>query len=82
MQNPELIHPEQTSVVCIGASNLVRGMPAVAALSRNRFGNSTEIYSVSGHGRSYLGKSSFFFRTLPGILESGLWEKLSEKKDI
>ena len=80
MQNPEPILPENASVVCIGASNLVRGVPAVAALSRNRFGKNTEIYSVSGHGRSYLGRSSFFFRTLPGILDSGLWEKLSGKK--
>ncbi len=79
MQNPEPILPENTSVVCIGASNLVRGIPAVAALSRNRFGRNTEIYSVSGHGRSYLGRSSFFFRTLPGILDSGLWKKLSDK---
>lgn len=79
MQNPEPILPENASVVCIGASNLVRGMPAVAALARNRLGKNTEIYFVSGHGRSYLGRSSFFFRTLPGILDSGLWEKLSDK---
>jgi hypothetical protein len=63
-------------VVAIGASNLTRGFQTVVATARSAWGPDVEIVAALGHGRSYGSTSHFLVRRLPGILESGLWQRL------
>jgi len=68
--------PEVARVVAFGASNLTRGLPAVVAAARAAWGPEVQILAALGHGRSYGARSRVGVRTLPGILESGLWRAL------
>jgi hypothetical protein len=63
-------------IVALGASNLLRGLPTVVAAARAMWGPAVEVLAANGHGRSYGVRSTFLGRTLPGILECGLWEEL------
>ena len=63
-------------LVALGASNLTRGLQAVVAAARESWGSRTEILAALGHGRSYGAPSQFLCRSLPGILQCGLWEAL------
>jgi hypothetical protein len=68
--------------VLLGASNLVRSMPTVletAILSR---GSALEVFFACGHGRSYGMSSRVLGRTLPGIVECGLWEALAARPPL
>jgi hypothetical protein len=60
-------------VIALGASNLVFGFGDLVALSRAAWGRDVEVLAALGHGRSYGAASRVAFRTLPGILECGLW---------
>jgi hypothetical protein len=62
--------------IALGASNLSRGFDAVVSTVRISYGPEVEILAAHGHGRSYGAHSRVLFRTLPGILQSGLWSKL------
>jgi hypothetical protein len=66
-------------VVALGASNLTRGFRTVVAAARETWGPDVEVIAALGHGRSYGGESRFLGRTLPGILESGLWRELERR---
>jgi hypothetical protein len=63
-------------VVALGASNLTRGFQTVVATARAAWGPDVEMVAALGHGRSYGAQSRVVVRTLPGILQSGLWRKL------
>lgn len=63
-------------VVLLGASNLTRGLPTVLRTTRRHCGGRLSAWIAAGHGRSYGMPSTVFGRTLPGILESDLWETL------
>jgi len=63
-------------VVALGASNLTLGLRSVVSASRAAWGPKVEILAALGHGRSYGAQSRLILRTLPGILESGLWPAL------
>jgi hypothetical protein len=65
-------------VVALGASNLTRGLPALMAAAREEWGPEVEVLAALGLGRSYGIPSRILVRTLPGILESGLWRTLEE----
>jgi hypothetical protein len=65
-------------VVALGASNLTRGFQTVVATSREAWGPDVEVIAALGHGRSYGSESRVLARTLPGILQSGLWRQLEE----
>lgn len=65
-----------TRIVALGASNLTRGFHTVVATARSMAGPEVEVVAALGHGRSYGMASRLFVRTLPGILESGLWQRL------
>ena len=52
-------------------------MYIVLATARAEWGADVELLAALGHGRSYGGRSQFVGRSLPGILESGLWPQLS-----
>jgi hypothetical protein len=68
--------PPATRLVALGASNLTRGLQAVVSTARRTWGPEVEILGALGHGRSYGVESRVAFRTLPGILECGLWREL------
>src|SRR5262245_22793414 len=63
-------------VVALGASNLTLGFQNVVATARTAWGPGVEVVAALGHGRSYGANSTVVIRTLPGILQSGLWRKL------
>lgn len=65
-----------TRVIAIGASNLTRGFHMFVATARAAWGHDVEIVTAQGLGRSFCGASRVHFRSLPGILECGLWERL------
>jgi hypothetical protein len=63
-------------VVALGASNLTRGFQTVVATARAEWGPDVEVIAALGHGRSFGSESRVIARTIPGILESGLWDQL------
>jgi hypothetical protein len=67
---------EVARVVALGASNLTRGFRTVVSAARAAWGPEIQVLAALGHGRSYGAPSRVVFRTLPGILESGLWQTL------
>lgn len=69
-------------VVALGASNLTRGFQTVISTARSVWGPDVEVLAALGHGRSYGAPSLFGFRTLPGILKSGLWAELERRPRI
>jgi hypothetical protein len=68
---------EITRVVALGASNMTRGLQTIVSTARSAWGPGIEVLGALGHGRSYGVPSRVVIRTLPGILESGLWQTLS-----
>jgi len=69
-------------VVALGASNLTRGFQTVVSTARAAWGPGVEILAALGHGRSYGARSRLAFRSLPGILESGLWRELESLPQV
>ena len=67
---------EVARVVALGASNLTSGFRTLVAAARSAWGPEIQVLAALGHGRSYGAPSRVVFRTLPGILESGLWRAL------
>lgn len=71
--------PPPFRVVALGASNLTRGLHTVVSAARETWGPGVEVVAALGHGRSYGASSRVAVRTLPGILESGLWRELESR---
>lgn len=69
-------------VVALGASNLTRGLPVLVAAARARSGPDVEVMAALGLGRSYGMESRVLARTLPGILDSGLWKALETRPAV
>ncbi len=63
--------------MALGASNLTLGFETVLATARSAWGNDVEVMAALGYGRSYGAASTIAMRTLPGILQSGLWSELT-----
>ncbi len=75
--------PPARRVVLLGASNLTRGISTVVETAQRVCGGgSLEVLSALGHGRSYGITSTVLGRTLPSILECGLWEALEARSDV
>lgn len=70
--------PGRPRAVLLGASNLTLGLSTVVDLARSRLGSPLRILGAVGHGRSYGTPSTVLGRTLPGILQCGLWEAFGE----
>lgn len=62
--------------MALGASNLTLGFHTVVSTSRQHWGPDVEVLAALGYGRSYGAPSRVLVRTLPGILQSGLWQEL------
>jgi hypothetical protein len=69
-------------VVALGASNLTRGFQTVVATARAAWGPDVQVVAALGHGRSYGACSRLIVRTLPGILESRLWQQLESSPPV
>ncbi len=69
-------------VVLLGASNIARSISIVFDSARAVWGSPLDIVAATGHGRSYGMTSSVFGRTLPGILQSGLWDALATRPPV
>jgi hypothetical protein len=74
--------PAPKRVVALGASNLTRGFPILVSAARARGGPDVEVLAALGLGRSYGMPSRVLARTLPGILDSGLWKALAERPPL
>lgn len=61
-------------VILLGASNLSRGIATVVDVCHRLWGRPLDVMAAIGHGRSYGARSSVFFRSLPSILHSELWD--------
>lgn len=64
-------------LVALGASNLTLGLASLVAVARSQWGSDVEVMTALGYGRSYGMPSTVGVRTLPGILECGLWPALA-----
>jgi hypothetical protein len=69
-------------VIALGASNLTRGFQSVVCAARAAWGPEVEVLAALGHGRSYGVRSRVLVRSLPGILESGLWPTLESRRQL
>jgi hypothetical protein len=65
-------------LIALGASNLTRGLAMLVGTARGQWGRDVDVLAALGHGRSYGATSRVLLRSLPGILESGLWRRLEE----
>ncbi|MEE3369524.1 MAG: hypothetical protein VX346_09300 [Planctomycetota bacterium] len=66
-------------VILLGASNLTRGISTVVEIAKTKWGTPLDIMSALGHGRSYGKTQRVLGRTLPAIIECGLWQDLDER---
>lgn len=66
------IRSNRSSLIVLGASNVVNCTPEIAAVGQSVFGP-FDLFLAAGHGRSYLKKSTVLWRTLPGISDSRIW---------
>ena len=69
-------------LLLFGASNLVRGLPTVVRWARAAWGDPLDVLAALGFGRSYGMPSSVPFRTLPSIVECGLWRALEGRPPV
>ncbi|MHC4948701.1 MAG: hypothetical protein ACYTG1_10620 [Planctomycetota bacterium] len=76
MPQPAASGPARPRLVLLGASNVTRGLSTVVETARRVAGGPVEIVAALGHGRSYGMTSRVLARTLPAILECGLWPAL------
>lgn len=74
--------PDVARVIALGASNLTRGFQTVVSTARAAWGPDVEVVAALGHGRSYGSHSRVVIRTLPGILESGIWRQLESRSAV
>jgi hypothetical protein len=63
----------QTPVILIGASNLTLGWHSLLRQLRAACQGPLDVHVVAGMGRSYIKPARFAHRSLPAILDCGLW---------
>jgi hypothetical protein len=69
-------------VVVLGASNVSLGLSSLIACARAAWGEPLDILAAAGHGRSYGTTSTVLGRSLPAILQCGLWEELRNRPPL
>jgi hypothetical protein len=69
-------------IVLLGASNLTRGISTVIESAQNIWGSPLDVCGALGHGRSYGWTSNFLGRSLPGIVDCGLWKALEARPKL
>ena len=64
----------RTVVAVLGASNVARGLPSlVSAVRQQTSGGPLELLVAAGHGRAYGLETRVLGRSLPSLLECGIW---------
>lgn len=63
-------------MILLGASNVSRGLDTIVDLARSILGAPIDLFAAIGRGRSYGQWSRLLGRSLPGILDCGLWSAL------
>jgi hypothetical protein len=66
-------------IVLLGASNLTRGISTVVETAGAVVGRPLDVLAALGHGRSYGMPSRVLGRTLPGIVQCGIWKSLADR---
>lgn len=69
-------------VVLLGASNVIRSVATVVETARCAWGGPLDVLAACGHGRSYGQASLVLVRSLPGIVECGLWDDLAARPNV
>jgi len=69
-------------VVLLGASNVTLGLSSLIACARAAWGEPLDILVAAGHGRSYGTTSTVLGRSLPAILQCGLWDELRNRPPL
>jgi len=68
-------------VVLLGASNLTKCISRIVTVTQRLLGHDLDIFVAAGHGRSYGESSRIVFRSLPSILDAGLWSVLERSNN-
>jgi len=66
-------------VVVLGASNAVRGISTLIQTVCRAWGGPLDLRAAIGHGRGYVSACWVLGRTLPPIVQCGLWESLADR---
>jgi len=74
--------PAARRVVVLGASNVTLGLSSVVETARRAWGEPLDFMAAVGHGRSYGLSTTVLGRTLPGIVQCGLWEALNQRSQL
>jgi len=69
------------TVVVLGASNITLSLPVIHATIRGSAPAPLRLAVAAGHGRSFGVPSTVLGRTLPSLLECGLWRLLDQGTD-
>lgn len=75
-------HAAERRVILLGASNVMRGISTIVETAELVWGQPADILAASGHGRSYGQTSCVLGRSLPGILQCGLWDALAQRPPL
>ncbi|MCA9285640.1 MAG: hypothetical protein KDA22_10515 [Phycisphaerales bacterium] len=82
MAAPILNPPRHARAVVLGASNVSRGISTIVESIRRTLGSNVEILVAAGHGRSYGIDSRVLARSVPSILDCGLWSWLASAPPV
>lgn len=69
-------------LILLGASNLTRGFASMLETATRLLGEPLDVLAAAGHGRSYGAVSRVLIRSLPGILQCGLWSDLDARPPL
>lgn len=67
--------------VLLGASNLTLAFPMLLEALGRRHAEPVDVFAAHGHGRSFGNWNRVFVRSLPGIVECGIWESLDQSPE-
>ncbi len=70
----------RSQFILLGASNLSLGLTRLLPMILRSQAGPSDIWIADGFGRSYGKSSRFFQRTLPGILDCGLWNAYAQHR--
>ncbi len=69
-------------VVILGASNVVLDLATVVSAARQQLGGPLDLLAAIGHGRGYARPCWVLGRTLPSLVDCGLWQALEDRPHL
>ncbi|MFA9478241.1 hypothetical protein ACERK3_08020 [Phycisphaerales bacterium AB-hyl4] len=73
---------QRRRIILLGASNLTMALPTLLATAQAMGEGACRFMTALGHGRSFGTRSTVLLRTLPAILDCGLWEQLHRDESL